>query len=88
MCGLFFLQAPEGGSYPIFSDPRTSKAMTDFMMADNELRVGSSKVFFNNMIPGTFMFFNAWLPHQFAFNQVETPTKFVHFTLNCKERQN
>ena len=88
MCGLFFLQAPEGGSYPIFSDPRTSKAMTDFMMADGELRVGSPKVFFNNMIPGTFMFLNAWLPHQLTINQNTEPTKFVHFTLSAREKMN
>ena len=86
MCGLYFLDTPEGGSFPIFSDPRPSKLMNDFFMADNEIRVGTPKIFFNNMVPGTFMFFNAWLPHQLTANQSQQPTKFVHFTLGCKEK--
>lgn len=88
MCGLYFLDIPEGGSFPIFSDPRPSKVMNDFFMADGEVRVGTPKIYFNNMIPGTFMFFNAWLPHQFTPNQSQQPTKFVHFTLGCRERTN
>ena len=88
MCGLYFLDVPEGGSFPIFSDPRPSKVMNDFLMADGEVRVGTPKIYFNNMIPGTFMFFNAWLPHQFTPNQSQQPTKFVHFTLGCRERTN
>jgi uncharacterized protein (TIGR02466 family) len=88
MCGLFFLEAPEGGSFPIFSDPRPAKAMAEFMMVDSEVRLGTPKIYFNNMVPGTFMFFNSWLPHQFSINQSDRPTKFIHFTLNCKERLN
>ncbi len=86
MCGLYFLDAPEGGSFPVFSDPRPGKIMTDFLMSDGEVRVGTPRIFFNNMVPGTFMFFNAWLPHQFTQNQAQTSTKFIHFTLSCKEK--
>lgn len=86
MCGLFFLDTPEGGSYPIFSDPRPGKLMSDFFMVDGEVRVGTPKIYFNNMSPGTFMFFNAWLPHQFSQNVTASPTKFIHFMLGCKER--
>jgi uncharacterized protein (TIGR02466 family) len=88
MCGLYLLDIPEGGSFPVFSDPRPSKLMNDFFMADNEVRVATPKIYFNNMVPGTFMFFNAWLPHQFTINQSQQPTKFVHFTLGCRERTN
>jgi hypothetical protein len=88
MCGLYLLDIPEGGSFPVFSDPRPSKLMNDFFMADNEVRVATPKIYFNNMVPGTFMFFNAWLPHQFTINQSQQPTKFVHFTLGCRERAN
>ena len=88
MCGLFFLETPVGGSFPVFSDPRPAKAMTDFFMVDDGVYSGTPKIHFNNMIPGTFMFFNSWLPHQFALNQSQMSTKFVHFMLNCRERQN
>lgn len=85
MCGLYFIDAPEGGSFPIFSDPRPGKLMTDyFTVDDGNLYVSSPKVYFNNILPGTFMFFNAWLPHQFSINLSELPTKFVHFTLAQK----
>lgn len=84
ICGLFFLQTPERGSYPVFSDPRISKSMTDLMMADNEVRVGTPKIYFDSVIPGTFMFFNAWLPHQLSICQSQEPTKFIHFTLSFK----
>lgn len=85
MCGLYFLDTPEGGSFPIFSDPRPGKLMTDyFTVEDGSLYVGSPKVYFDNVLPGTFMFFNAWLPHQFAISRSETPTKFVHFILTQK----
>lgn len=86
MCGLFFIEAPEGGSYPIFSDPRSSKLMIDLPMSNGDVYIGTPRIYFNNMIPGTFIFFNAWLPHQFAFNQSQNSTKFIHFILGCKER--
>lgn len=86
MCGLYFLETPDGGSYPIFSDPRPGKLMTDFLMADQEVRVGTPRIYFNNMAPGTFMLFNAWLPHQLTPNMSDKPTKFIHFTLGHKEK--
>jgi len=88
MCGLYFLDTPEGGSFPVFSDPRQGKAMNDFFTIGEEVTVATPKIFFNNMIPGTFMFFNAWLPHQFTINQSQRPTKFIHFTLGCREKAN
>ena len=89
MCGFFFLQTPEWGAYPIFSDPRTGKLMTDFFIReDGNVYVGSPKIHFNNVLPGTFMFFNAWLPHQLTINQNQEPTKFIHFLLSAREKAN
>jgi len=86
MCGMLFLTTPENGAFPIFSDPRPGKLMTDFMMVDNSVKVGTPKIYFNNVVPGTFMFFNAWVPHQLTINTSQQSTKFVHFTLGYKER--
>lgn len=87
MCGLFFLETPTNGSFPIFSDPRPGKAMSDlFPVHTEDVYVSTPKIYFNNMLPGTFMFFNAWLPHQFAINQSCNPTKFIHFILSCKQK--
>ena len=89
MCGFFFLQTPEGGSYPIFSDPRPGKVMADFWTKqDGNVHLASPQIHFNNVLPGTFMFFNAWLPHQLTINQNTEPTKFVHFTLMAREKMN
>jgi len=87
MCGLFFLDTQPGGSFPIFSDPRPGKVMTDFFVVDDGVYVGTPKIYFNNMEPGTFMFFNAWLPHQFTQNKSQSMTKFIHFVLSCKGRK-
>ena len=89
MCGFFFLQTPEWGAYPIFSDPRPGKVMSDFWTKqDGNVHLASPKIHFSNILPGTFMFFNAWLPHQFTINHNTEPTKFVHFTLLARERTN
>ena len=89
MCGFFFLQTPEWGAYPIFSDPRPGKLMTDFWTKqDGNVHLASPQIHFNNILPGTFMFFNAWLPHQLTINQNTEPTKFVHFLLSAREKAN
>jgi uncharacterized protein (TIGR02466 family) len=83
MCGLYFLDTPENGSYPIFSDPRPGKVMCDYLQInDGNVHVATPKIHFNNVAPGTFMFFNAWLPHQFQMQFVDNSTKFIHFTLS------
>ena len=89
MCGFFFLQTPEWGAYPIFSDPRPGKLMTDcWTKQDGNVHLASPQIHFNNVIPGTFMFFNAWVPHQFTINQNQEPTKLFHFLLSAREKAN
>lgn len=86
MCGLYFLNTPNDGAYPVFSDPRAGKAMTEFFMVDyDNVYLGTPKVHFNNVVPGTFMFFNAWVPHEITLNKTTEPTRFIHFLLSIKE---
>jgi len=85
--GFYFLETPEGGSYPIFDDPRAGKKMTDLWPAPNEeITLATSQIYFNNVKPGTMMFFNSWLPHMITSNHSETPTKFIHFILSSNKR--
>lgn len=88
MCGVYFLNTPHGGSYPIFSDPRPGKSMNEFFMIDYEnVYLGTPKIHFNNVLPGTFLFFNAWVPHQITANFSDEPTRFIHFLLSVKQRE-
>lgn len=85
--GFYFLETPEGGSYPIFDDPRAGKKMTDLWPTPSEeVTLATPQIHFNNVQAGTMMFFNSWLPHMITSNQVETPTKFIHFILSCSKR--
>tara|TARA_R110000787_G_scaffold280713_1_gene391589 strand:- start:1371 stop:1964 length:594 start_codon:yes stop_codon:yes gene_type:complete len=85
--GFYFLECPEGGSYPVFDDPRAGKKMTDLMTnQSNEVHVATPLIHFNNLLPGTLMLFNSWLPHMITKNQSEEKTKFVHFTLGQRRR--
>ncbi len=85
--GFYFLETSEGGSYPIFDDPRTGKQMSDlWAIQSEEITLATNKIHFNNVMPGTMMMFNSWLPHMITTNQVNTPTKFIHFILSCNKR--
>ena len=88
--GFYFLEAPEGGSYPIFEDPRAGKIMTDLFpvqpVRDDDVSPAMPRVHFNNVIPGTLLLFNSWLPHVITRSGVDEQTKFVHFTLSHRQR--
>ena len=85
--GFYFLETPEGGSYPIFDDPRPAKKMSDLLSEQKEeISLATPQIHFNNVQPGTMMFFNSWLPHMITPNQTESPTKFVHFILSQRKR--
>ena len=87
MTGLFFLNTPEGGSYPVFHDPRPARAMIELdAYPSQEVTEALSQVHFSNMRPGTFMFFNSWLPHQLTLSSTNEPTKFIHLMLSHKEK--
>ncbi len=85
--GFYFLETPEGGSYPIFDDPRAGKKMTDLRsMSSETVTLATPQIHFNNVQAGTMMFFNSWLPHMITPNQGQTSTKFIHFVVSCTRR--
>jgi uncharacterized protein (TIGR02466 family) len=87
VCGWFFLETPQGGSFPIYHDTRANKAMIelDFVQGD-EISNATRSVYFNNVQPGTVMFGNSWMHHQLSPNQTETPTRCIHFIISHKDR--
>ena len=85
--GFYFLEVPEGGSYPIFDDPRPGKRMADlWAQPGDQVTMATPQIHFNNVQPGTMMLFNSWLPHMITPNQSEGPTKFIHFILSQRKR--
>ena len=87
ICGWFFLETPEGGSFPVYYDPRIQKQMIelDFVQGP-ELTNASSSVHFNNLKPGTVLMANSWLQHQLTQNISQTETKSVHFIVSHRDR--
>ena len=87
VCGWFFLETPEGGSFPVYYDPRIQKQMIelDFVQGP-ELTNASSSVHFNNLKPGTVLMANSWLQHQLTQNISQTETKSVHFIVSHRDR--
>ena len=87
MCGWFFLEAPEGGSYPVYYDPRMNKPMVELDYAQGpELTNASASVHFNNIVPGTIIMANSWMQHQLTNNVSQKETKSVHFIVSHRER--
>jgi uncharacterized protein (TIGR02466 family) len=87
ICGWFFLETPEGGSFPVYYDPRIQKQMVelDFVQGP-ELTNASSSVHFNNLKPGTVLMANSWLQHQLTQNVSQAETKSVHFIVSHRDR--
>lgn len=85
--GFYFLEVPEGGSYPIFDDPRPGKRMADlWAQPSDQVTMATPQIHFSNVQAGTMMLFNSWLPHMITPNQSNNPTKFVHFILSQRKR--
>lgn len=87
ICGWFFLETPEGGSYPVYHDPRMNKQMIELdYVQSTELTNASSTVHFNNVQPGTILMANSWMQHQLTPNMAQTETKSIHFIVSHRER--
>jgi hypothetical protein len=87
MCGWFFLEAPQGGAYPIYHDTRMNKSMIELdFMQGAEITTATNAIHFNNMVPGTVMFGNSWMQHQLTGSNADTPTRCIHFIVSHKER--
>ena len=87
ICGWFFLETPEGGSYPIYHDTRMNKQMIELdYVQGTDLVNASSYVHFNNLKPGTILMANSWMQHQLTQNTAQTETKSIHFIVSHKDR--
>lgn len=87
ICGWFFLETPEGGSYPVYYDPRMNKQMVELdYVQSTELTNASSYVHFNNVKPGTVLMANSWMQHQLTQNMAQAETKSIHFIISHKDR--
>jgi len=87
ICGWFFLETPEGGSYPVYHDPRMNKQMVELDYVQGaELTNASSYVHFNNVKPGTVLMANSWMQHQLTQNMAQAETKSIHFIVSHRER--
>lgn len=87
VCGWMFVDAPQGGAYPVYHDTRMNKAMVelDFESSD-EVTNATNSIHFNNMQPGTVLFANSWMQHQLVGGNAETPTRCLHFIISHKDR--
>ena len=87
ICGWFFLETPEGGSYPVYHDPRMNKQMVELdYVQGTGLTNASSYVHFNNVKPGTVLMANSWMQHQLTQNTAQAETKSIHFIVSHRER--
>jgi uncharacterized protein (TIGR02466 family) len=86
ICGWFFLETPEGGSYPVYYDPRIQKQMIELDFAQSkEVTNATASVHFNNLKPGTVLMANSWLQHQLTQNVSQVETKSMHFIVSHRE---
>lgn len=87
ICGWMFIEAPEGGAYPIYHDSRVSKRMVELDFEQpQEVIPATSQIHFNNVQPGTVLFNNSWLDHQLSGTASSTPTRCLHFIVSHKDR--
>lgn len=87
LCGWFFLEAPEGGSYPVYYDTRANKQMVELDFApSDEVTNATSTVHFNNIVPGTVLLANSWMQHQLTPNMTDKSTKSIHFMISHRDK--
>lgn len=87
LCGWFFLETPEKGSYPIYYDTRMNKQMVELDYVENEtVTNATSSIHFNNIIPGTILISNSWMQHKMSINMSDNITKALHFIISHKDK--
>lgn len=87
LCGWFFLETPEDGSYPVFYDPRMNKQMIELdYVQGEEVKNATSSIHFKNVKPGTVLMANSWMQHQLTPNMSQSETKSIHFIVSHRER--
>lgn len=86
ICGWYFLEVPEGSTYPAYYDVRMNKSMIELDFIGNETKHGNSVVHFKNIKAGTVMFGNSWMFHQLTGGTTEVPTRCIHFIVSHRDR--
>jgi len=87
VCGWMFVDAPQGGAYPVYHDTRMNKAMIELDFApSDEVTNATNSIHFNNIQQGTVLFSNSWMQHQLVGGNAETPTRCLHFIISHKDR--
>jgi len=87
LCGWFFLEASEGGSYPVYYDTRVNKQMIELdFLPNDEVTNATSTIHFNNIVPGTVLLANSWMQHQLTPNMTKKPTKSIHFMISHRDK--
>lgn len=80
--GYYFLECDDKTPYPLFHDPRPSKAMIQLPQKNiKEVNESSDKVRFN-IIPGSLILFNSYLPCELPIG--DNLSKFSFVTFNIK----
>lgn len=88
ICGWMFLETPENGSYPIYYDTRSNKAMSELDYENTgEVSNATCSIHFNNVVPGTVLFSNSWMQHQLSNGNAQSPTRCIHFIISHRDRQ-
>jgi hypothetical protein len=87
VCGWMFVDAPQGGAYPVYHDTRMNKAMVELDFApSDEVTNATNSIHFSNVQSGTVLFSNSWMQHQLVGGNAETPTRCLHFIISHKDR--
>lgn len=87
MCGWFFLNSPENGSYPIYYDTRMNKEIIELDFEyDKDINNATNSIHFNSMKSGTVMFGNSWMKHQLSVNNSTESTKCIHFIVSHRDK--
>jgi hypothetical protein len=87
ICGWLFLEAPEGGAYPVYHDTRVNKSMIELdYIQGNDVTFATNSIHFNNVLPGTVLFGNSWMQHQLMSSNSDDPTRCIHFIVSHRER--
>lgn len=85
--GWFFLETPEGGSYPVYQDTRINKAMIELdFIQGTEVSNATNSIHFNNVKPGTVLLANSWMPHQMTHSSADRETRTIHFIVSHRNR--
>jgi uncharacterized protein (TIGR02466 family) len=84
--GFYFLDSHANAPKLLIHDPRQSKQYFSLPETDvNAITHASDTVNFSPTA-GTMVFINSWLPHSIARNEINTPFRFLHFSVNVQKK--